>query len=165
MSSERDVATVRAPEPGDISRIIAIATESATAAQWNPKEYENLLAYGSPANRVALVIEENDVVGFIIAHQIDGDWEIENIAVAQQTRHRGMGTRLLSEFLELVRRQKGKQIFLEVRESNLAARALYRKLAFVEAGRRRQYYENPPEDALILRFKFSQDPAFSLNQP
>jgi ribosomal-protein-alanine acetyltransferase len=162
VSRERDAATVRAAEPNDISRIIEIATESATAARWNPKEYENLFAHGArdahgpKANRTALVIEENGMVsGFIVAHQIGDEWEIENIAVAQRMQHRGLGTRLLTEFLELVRRQKGRQIFLEVRESNLAARALYRKSGFKETGRRKSYYENPPEDALILRFIFS----------
>jgi len=161
VSRERDAATVRAAEPNDIARIIEIATESATAARWNSKEYDSLFAHRSvshesQANRTALVIEENGMVsGFIVAHQIGDEWEIENIAVAQQTRHRGIGIRLLSHFLELVRRQKGRQIFLEVRESNLAARALYRKSGFKETGRRKSYYENPTEDALILRFIFS----------
>lgn len=149
------MARVRTAEPEDISKIVEIAAESTTAAQWNSKEYHHFFAHGSPNHRIALVIEENNAVcGFIVAHQIGDEWEIENIAVAQQMQHRGLGARLLSEFLELVRRQKGKRIFLEVRESNLAARALYGKSGFAEAGRRKDYYENPPEDALILRFKF-----------
>jgi [ribosomal protein S18]-alanine N-acetyltransferase len=59
---------------------------------------------------------------------------------------------LLGAFLDLVREHGGKQVFLEVRESNHAARALYEKWAFVESGRRKMYYHDPPEDALVLRF-------------
>jgi ribosomal-protein-alanine N-acetyltransferase len=101
------------------------------------------------------VIEEGaEVVGFIVGKQIDHECEIENIAVSGAARRRGLGTRLLGEFLELVQRQGGREIWLEVRESNVAARALYEKWAFVEAGRRRAYYEDPAEDALILKFNF-----------
>jgi len=112
-----------------------------------------------------VVERDSQIAGFMVGCQVGEEWEIENIAVTGSAQRSGLGTRLLSEFLQLVRERGGQAIFLEVRESNRAARALYRKLAFVEAGRRRQYYENPLEDALILKFKFSQDPAFPLNQP
>jgi [ribosomal protein S18]-alanine N-acetyltransferase len=92
------------------------------------------------------------VEGFIIARQIDDEWEIENIAIHGPARRLGLGTRLLGAFLDLVREHGGKQVFLEVRESNHAARALYEKWAFVESGRRKLYYHDPPEDAVVLHF-------------
>ena len=84
------------------------------------------------------------------------EWEIENIAVAGAARRRGLGSHLMGEFLHHVRSSGGKEVSLEVRESNSAARALYEKWAFLEAGRRKGYYQDPPEDALILKFYFPQ---------
>jgi ribosomal-protein-alanine acetyltransferase len=142
---------VRAAEASDLKRLIEIAAHSATAARWNAAEYQKLFAPESLENHAVLVIEEQStVMGFIVGRQIGPEWEIENIAVTGPARRRGLGTRLLGEFLDLVRSRGGREIFLEVRESNLAARALYEKWAFVEAGRRKAYYENPAEDGLIL---------------
>ena len=99
-----------------------------------------------------MVIEEQCVVqGFLVGRAVEGEWEIENIAVAGPARRRGLGTRLVGEFLDLARKQGAQAVFLEVRESNRAARALYEKWAFVEAGRRAHYYRQPEEDAVAYR--------------
>jgi ribosomal-protein-alanine acetyltransferase len=146
---------VRPAAAADLQRLLEIAAHSVTAAQWNAAEYHRLFAPESLQDRVVLVAEEDaQVVGFIVARQTGPEWEIENIAVTGPARRRGLGTRLLGEFMDLARSRGGREIFLEVRESNLAARALYGKWAFVEAGRRKQYYQDPPEDALIFRFNF-----------
>ena len=71
-------------------------------------------------------------------------------------RRRGLGSHLLGEFLHHVQSNGGREVFLEVRESNRAARELYEKWAFIEAGRRKSYYQDPPEDALVLKFYFPQ---------
>jgi len=147
---------LRPAAPGDLTRLIQIAAHSATAAQWNRLEYQKLFAPDLLQNHTALVIEEGgEVVGFMVARQLGTEWEIENIAVTGSARRRGLGTRLLGEFLDLVRSRGGREISLEVRESNLAARRLYEKWAFVEKGRRKQYYSDPSEDALVLGFSFS----------
>jgi ribosomal-protein-alanine acetyltransferase len=146
---------VRPAASGDLPRLVEIASHSATAAQWNQAEYHKLFAPENMQNLATLVVEQDGgVVGFIVGRRVDDEWEIENIAVTGPARRCGLGTRLLGEFLDLVRERGGKAIFLEVRESNLAARALYGKWAFIEAGRRKMYYQGPPEDALILRFDF-----------
>jgi ribosomal-protein-alanine N-acetyltransferase len=147
---------VRAATPRDLPRMMEIAAHSATASQWPAARYEELFASETQQLRVALVVEEGTdaVVGFIVARQMDEEWEIENIAVSGPARRRGLGTRLLGEFMNVVRSRSGSQIYLEVRESNVAARALYEKWAFVEAGRRKLYYEDPAEDALVLSFSF-----------
>jgi ribosomal-protein-alanine N-acetyltransferase len=156
---------VRPAVAADQSQLMEIASHSETAAQWNPREYQKLFMSETATsetdvsetgqNRMVFVIEQDGKVsGFLISHQLGNEWEIENIAVTGSAQRGGLGTRLLSEFLNLVRERGGRAIFLEVRESNLAARALYRKSAFVETGRRKNYYENPPEDALILQFNF-----------
>jgi ribosomal-protein-alanine N-acetyltransferase len=87
---------------------------------------------------------------------LQGEWEIENIAVAGAARRRGLGTRLMGELMQRARAAEANQIFLEVRESNHAARSLYEKWAFEAAGRRKNYYQKPVEDAIVYRFTFPQ---------
>jgi ribosomal-protein-alanine N-acetyltransferase len=100
------------------------------------------------------VEQSGSVVGFIVGRQVADEWEIENIAVTGSARRCGLGSRLVGEFLDLVRGRRGKAVFLEVRESNRAARSLYEKWAFLEVGRRKMYYQDPAEDALLLKFIF-----------
>jgi [ribosomal protein S18]-alanine N-acetyltransferase len=163
---------VRPAEPADLPRLVEIASHSATAAQWSQAEYLKLFATNQldpqpQANpeignsekkaqpRTALVVEQSgNVVGFIVGRQVEDEWEIENIAVTGEARRCGLGSRLVGELLDLVRSRCGKSVFLEVRESNRAARSLYEKWAFIEVGRRKMYYQNPAEDALVLKFKF-----------
>jgi [ribosomal protein S18]-alanine N-acetyltransferase len=166
------VVRVRPAEPADLARLVEIASHSATAAQWNETEYLKLFATDRPRAqtqgnsqsidpnikvqpRTALVVEQQgSVVGFIVGRQVEDEWEIENIAVTDAARRCGLGSRLVGELLDLVRTRGGKSVFLEVRESNRAARSLYEKWAFLEVGRRKMYYQNPAEDALVLKFKF-----------
>jgi len=145
---------VRPAVSEDLPRLVEIAGHSVTAAQWKQADYLKLFAPESPT-RTALVVEQDScVVGFIVGQRIDHEWEIENVAVSGPARRNGLGSRLLSEFLDVVRKHGGRDVFLEVRESNTAARALYEKWAFVESGRRKSYYDDPTEDALILWLAF-----------
>jgi ribosomal-protein-alanine N-acetyltransferase len=144
---------VRPATHDDLPRLREIAQRAATAAQWSPRHYEQVF---SP-ERLALVIEQDaQVMGFIVGRAVNEEWEIENIAVTGDARRRGLGSHLLGEFLHHIRDSGATQAFLEVRESNGAARALYEKWAFIEAGRRRAYYQDPPEDAVLLKFSFPQ---------
>jgi ribosomal-protein-alanine N-acetyltransferase len=163
---------VRPARPSDQPRLVEIASHSVTAAQWNQTEYLKLLTPGESAaqskgdprtidpqdksqSRTALVVEQDaGIVGFIVGRQVEDEWEIENIAVTGAARRCGLGSRLVGELLDLARSRGGKSVFLEVRESNRAARSLYEKWAFIEVGRRKMYYQNPAEDALVLKFKF-----------
>ena len=146
---------IRPGDPADLDRLLEIAGHSATAARWSRQEYEKLFSPEPDFRRTLLVMEEEGLVaGFIVAHAVEREWEIENIAVRGQARRRGLGSHLLGEFLDSVRDHGGQAVFLEVRESNMAARKLYEKWAFSEAGRRKGYYQDPPEDALVFRFSF-----------
>ena len=95
-----------------------------------------------------LIEDANLVQGFVVARAIDREWEIENVAVAAAGQRKGLGSQLLAAILELARRQGAQNIFLEVRESNRAARALYEKYGFVLSGHRPSYYHNPDENAV-----------------
>jgi ribosomal-protein-alanine N-acetyltransferase len=139
----------------DVPRIVEIAGRSVTAAQWTRSDYLQLFTPEQGQARTALVIEQDGgVMGFIVGRKVDHEWEIENVAVTGPARRNGLGSHLLGEFLNVVRELGGRDVFLEVRESNASARALYEKWAFVESGRRKSYYAAPLEDALILRFSF-----------
>ena len=133
---------------------MAVEKHAVTAAHWSAEQYQNTLSGAGPS-RLAVIIEDESVQGFLIARAVDNEWEIENLAVAGAARRRGLGTRLVGEFLDLARARGAEAVFLEVRESNSAACRLYEKWAFVESGRRKGYYQDPEEDAAIYRFSFS----------
>jgi ribosomal-protein-alanine N-acetyltransferase len=138
--------------------MMALERLAPTAAHWTPAEYDRIFTPGQTP-RVALVAEEGgEVRGFLVARALGPDWELENIAVAGSARRRGGGARLVREFLELARSRGAARVYLEVRESNLPARALYASCAFEEVGRRKSYYQNPIEDALIYQFTFATPP-------
>jgi ribosomal-protein-alanine acetyltransferase len=99
--------------------------------------------------------ESNGIQGFLIAKAVGVEWEIENIVIADPARRRGLASRLLTHVLNVEGAKGAESIFLEVRESNLAARRLYEKWSFVESGRRKQYYHAPQEDAIVYRREFS----------
>lgn len=94
------------------------------------------------------------ILACLVGQRVDREWELENIVVAEEFRSRGVGTRLISDFVDHVRTAAGDAIFLEVRESNRSARALYAKAGFAETGRRKGYYASPVEDAILFRLDF-----------
>jgi len=144
---------IRCATPDDTPAMVALERHAVTAAHWDRQSYASLFA-GAGAERLPLVIEtEAGIQGFLVARAVGPEWEIENIAIAAPARRHGLGTRLVGEFLEQARATGAEAVFLEVRESNLSARALYEKWAFIENGRRNRYYSNPQEDAILYRLR------------
>src|SRR2546427_3077010 len=79
--------------------MMALEKHAATASHWSAAQYQTVFA-SSGTRRVALLIEEDARMnGFLVARALDREWEIENVVVAGPTRRRGLGTRLLGEFL------------------------------------------------------------------
>jgi ribosomal-protein-alanine N-acetyltransferase len=135
--------------------MLDLERRAVTAAHWKEQDYQRLFQPGG--GRLALVLEEEgEVSGFVVGRDLGEEWEIENVAVAGPARRRGLGTRLVGELLDHARARGARSVYLEVRESNRAARALYEKWAFVEGGRRKSYYRAPEEDALVYRLSFPQ---------
>jgi ribosomal-protein-alanine N-acetyltransferase len=91
------------------------------------------------------------VAGYVVAWFMADEGEIANLAVREPKRRRGVGAALLDAALDEGRRRGATAIYLEVRDSNAAARALYASRNFEEVGRRRKYYRKPVEDAIVLR--------------
>jgi ribosomal-protein-alanine N-acetyltransferase len=92
-----------------------------------------------------------EILAFLVAQRVEQEWELENIVVTSAARRRGVGTLLLGELVGCARAYQGSVIFLEVRDSNHGARALYRRTGFQETGLRRGYYSEPPDDAILCR--------------
>ena len=142
---------IRLATPADIPAILPLASHSWSAGQWSASQYQGIFTESTP-RRIALVVEQGSVVqAFLVASVLDREREIENIVVADAERRQGFGKQLLDEFLRLSQREAAKMVFLEVRESNLAARKLYEKCGFVENGRRPRYYRQPEEDAVLYQ--------------
>lgn len=91
------------------------------------------------------------IEGYVIAWYVLDEGELANLAVVPTRRRMGVGRSLLRAMLQDASRRGVTQVFLEVRQSNTAARELYESQGFEEVGRRKGYYRTPVEDALILR--------------
>jgi ribosomal-protein-alanine N-acetyltransferase len=91
------------------------------------------------------------VVGYVVAWLVADEAEVANLAVAPEWRGRGVGAALLDAALNEARNGGAHVAHLEVRDSNVAARALYGSRGFMPVGRRRRYYQAPVEDAVLLR--------------
>jgi len=142
---------IRVAVPEDIRPMMTLAGQSESAAHWSAREYDALFAPEAP-ERVALVAcaEPGGIAGFVIA-RCGVEWEIENVVVDERMRQRGIGRLLIQEVIRGARERGATDVFLEVRESNAAARGLYANTGFKEVGRRAWYYQNLDEDALVLR--------------
>jgi ribosomal-protein-alanine acetyltransferase len=137
--------TIRSATPDDLPDLLSIEQQAAQAAHWTISHYQARLADG-----VILVAEEKGIiVGFVCAREIGSEWEIENIVVAASVRRLGIADALLNALLRRVREKANAAVRLEVRESNEPARRLYEKHGFRESGRRREYYRDPVEDAVL----------------
>jgi ribosomal-protein-alanine N-acetyltransferase len=97
------------------------------------------------------------VAGYVIAQDAADEGEILNLAVATARQRGGIGRALVEGVLAALAERGAERIFLEVRESNAAARALYAALGFKEVGRRSRYYRRPVEDAIVLRAAIPAD--------
>ena len=138
--------------PASLADVAAIARLELRAFSdaWTEAQLVESLS-GSGA--LGLVAQEDDdiVVGHLIGRTVVDEGEILTLAVAPERRRRGIAARLLVEAMTIMAGRGVGRVWLEVRASNAAAQALYREHGFTPAGRRRGYYREPVEDALVLR--------------
>jgi ribosomal-protein-alanine N-acetyltransferase len=131
---------IRPARPSDLAEISAIQASAAEASQWQAQDY---LAFDC---RVALL--EDRIAGFVVSRQVaEQEREILNVAVHSEFRR----LRIASELLQTEITRYAGTHFLEVRESNAAARQLYERLGFQVVGTRPEYYENPTEAGIVMR--------------
>ena len=119
------------------------------ADPWSEKsiasELENPLSYWLVA------LEGSNVAGYAGSQTVLGETDMMNVAVRPECRRQGVAEVLIAALIAGLKKRESHCLTLEVRDSNAPARALYEKLGFLEVGRRKNYYRNPKEDALILR--------------
>ena len=128
---------------------IAALEKICFADPWSEKsiasELDNKLAFWLVA------AEGEQVAGYIGSQTVLDETDMMNVAVHPDFRRKGVAEALIQELVDHLRRMGSHCLTLEVRASNAPAIALYEKLDFREIGRRKNYYRNPKEDALILR--------------
>lgn len=132
----------------DLPEIELILRASPEAASWSTEALADALRrhgqYFFAAGQV------QGIAGFICGRKVADEAEILNLAVRPGLRKRGIGAALLSKLLHTFALEPVTPVFLEVRESNSEAIAFYKGFGFQQIGRRPNYYENPPEAALVL---------------
>lgn len=145
---------IRPMAEADLDAVLAIAAALPTAPHWPRAAYAAALDGSAIPRRIALVAEfGSDVTGFTVASLIAGESEIESVAVAPSAQRQGIGNALLAELLGALASAGAQDVVLELRQSNRAAAGLYAQAGFCEVGRRRDYYRDPVEDALLMRME------------
>ncbi len=133
--------SIRPAEERDLDEIWRIQSGSGEAAQWKPADYMQHMCLVACA--------EERIAGFAVARRVAPDEiEILNVAVDPPFRRRGAARALIQE---MIGRNRG-EVYLEVRQSNLAARKLYHSLGFEAIGVRQDYYSGPVESAIVMKF-------------
>jgi ribosomal-protein-alanine N-acetyltransferase len=165
--------TIRLATRHDIPAITRLERACPTAAHWTEEQYRQAVQPGSEDPKRLVLIAETaslqpdegsgsapSVLGFLVALHLAPEWELENVVVALASRRQGLGRELLDALLATARTANSDSVFLDARESNTAARKLYEAAGFQATGRRRSYYADPAEDAIlyrrVLRDAFSQ---------
>lgn len=130
----------------DLTSLVAI--DRGSQQPWTYSAFENELGNAPPT--LFTLRLATDVIGFVVARFHPPEMDIVNLAVSDGRRRLGFGHILLKSLLERARLEGIHQVFLEVREGNQGARGLYRSLGFGETQRRRNFYKDPVEDAILM---------------
>src|SRR2546428_8684825 len=138
---------IRPARAADVPAVAAIERE-VFADPWSANDFRECVAGGV---LFSVATAGAAVVGYVVAHHAADEGEILNLGVTPGHRRRGVGHELVRHVLGELARRTVKVAFLEVRESNTAARRLYQGLGFVGVGRRRRDYRRPTEDGVTLR--------------
>ena len=135
----------------DADAILAIEQACIEAPHWSPSVWRAALAAPGVTARATFVAgNEKGIAGFAVVSCAGGVADLENIAVQPDARCQGIGRMLCREVIDWSRSRAAQVLELEVRVSSAGALALYRSLGFVEQGRRRSYYREPTEDAVLM---------------
>lgn len=137
----------------DVDAVLGIE-QQVHSHPWTRGNFNDALATGN----ICKVYEASDqIIGYAVMMPALDEVELLDISIASAFQRMGLGEKLLGELFALAREHKFERMTLEVRRSNLAASALYRKLGFGEIGVRRGYYplDNGREDAIVMEYKLT----------
>lgn len=123
-----------------------------TVADWQERDYQTLS--GDPRGLILVAESEGrlppEILGFSAFFRVDAEAELWIVAVTPTHRRKGIGRVLLEQAFRILVEAGVRKLFLEVRESNLAALELYQSLGFQQLACRKDYYQNPRENALVF---------------
>lgn len=139
---------IREFEPQDVAEIAELE-KVCFSDPWSENSIASELH--NPLSCWLVAVENNRVVGYVGSQTVLDGSDMMNIAVAPDFRRMGIAQAMVSNLIGRLKERNSRCLILEVRVSNLPAIALYEKMGFIQVGRRRNYYQNPKEDALILR--------------
>ena len=145
---------IRPMEPGDLAACAAI--EATAPDAWSADQLEEELTdqqADGPA-RLFCAFWENTPAGLAVFQLAAGEASLYALTVDPAFRRRGIGQELLSQSLAALQSEGAESCFLEVRSQNIAAHTLYTALGFQTAGRRKGFYKNPSDDALVMTLVF-----------
>jgi len=143
-------ALLRPAVEEDLREVVRIERAS-FADPWSEESFRRLLAVQHAIFLAAVLPPDSVIAGYAIAFSASEDGEVLNVAVEPGCRGKGFAGQMLDALLIELSARGVRTAFLEVRESNRAARALYGSRGFTEIGRRHRYYRRPVEDALVMR--------------
>lgn len=140
---------IRAAEQMDIDAIVRVEN-ACFSTPWSIDAIKHEICENKLADFMIACYEENNIIGYIGIWTLLDECQINKIAVMPEKRKIGIGKTILNHVIELTRDMGVKSWYLEVRESNTAAQALYRSAGFSSVGTRKNYYINPVEDAVLM---------------
>lgn len=138
---------IRKMQPEDLEQVCEIEKKN-FSLPWSGKSFSESMERKDTVFLVALAGKE--VAGYIGCYCIAGTGEITNVAVKSAHRRKGIGGMLLENLYKEGALLECSEFFLEVRESNEAAMGLYTRQGFVKEGIRKNFYEKPVENAVIM---------------
>jgi ribosomal-protein-alanine N-acetyltransferase len=149
MALPADHFTIRPLHQVNPDAVAALESRCEGASKWGETFYREARKRGFGGWAVVRGSDTN-VIGFVLTRVVADEMEILNLGVAPEARRQEIATWLIARTLEELRETDVNRIYLEVRESNAAARGFYSSMGFEEQGRRKNYYSQPVEDALLL---------------
>ncbi|WP_337288403.1 ribosomal protein S18-alanine N-acetyltransferase [Candidatus Methylomirabilis sp.] len=153
MSKTRLAVTCHSMRREDLPEVLVIESLS-FAEPWTEEMFLHDFTSEGIAEPLVARVDEGAgerIVGFLCAWIVSGELHINNIAVHPRYRGRGVASQLLEEMLGRAHAKGVTVGYLEVRASNEAAAALYKGYGFRPISRRRNYYDHPLEDAIVMR--------------
>jgi len=145
MHAVQDAPQIVRMEPGDVEVVSGLEAQ-VSPAPWSAEVFRDCLS----AHYECWVFRLGEIAGYVIVSLGPGEAHLLNIAVAPDQQRRGFGRQLLEKGVTVARQAGAERVFLEVRPSNLRARAIYEKAGFEFLSIRKKYYGLPrPEDALV----------------
>ncbi len=150
MTPRAELSFTHALERGHLPAICAIERACFTDP-WPESGIEAELM--NPYGVYVVALLGGEPVGYVMGCALYEDADVMNVAVLPELRRRGLARAMMRDFLDQCRARGVEHVFLEVRESNEAARRLYESLGFAVTGRRRRYYVKPMEDAIVMAMK------------